>query len=71
MATKKEKTGKKTVKRDFVTFVKDASKEGSNLGIKFIEKLKEKGVKADDLWQHLDQLGLQRREQLSRTLSNC
>ena len=49
MATKKEKTKKQKGKGDIFDFMKAASRQGSTMGMDFLEELNKKGVKAEEL----------------------
>ena len=53
MPPTKEKTKKQKAKRNFVDFIKDASRKGSTVGMDFLNELNKKGARAKDLHQLL------------------
>jgi hypothetical protein len=57
MPPKKEKTKKQTTKRDFLDFMKDASKPAERLGKDWVDLLNKRGTEAKDLKKFLQGWG--------------
>lgn len=57
MAKEKATTKRKKAKRDIFNFIKDASGQGSPVGIRFFTELQKKDVKAKDLTKLLKSWG--------------